>query len=51
MNARELVSEINYIFSEFDKIISKHNIDKIKTIGDSYMCAGGLPVINQMQQM
>jgi len=47
MNAKELVSEINYIFSEFDKIISKHNIEKIKTIGDSYMCAGGLPVANK----
>jgi len=47
MNAKELVSEINYIFSGFDKIISKHNIEKIKTIGDSYMCAGGLPVANK----
>ncbi|MBX7139601.1 MAG: adenylate/guanylate cyclase domain-containing protein [Chitinophagales bacterium] len=47
MSAKELVREINYIFSEFDKIISKHNIEKIKTIGDSYMCAGGLPVANK----
>ncbi|MFI5135602.1 MAG: adenylate/guanylate cyclase domain-containing protein, partial [Chitinophagales bacterium] len=47
MNAKELVSEINLLFSEFDKIISKHNIEKIKTIGDSYMCAGGLPVANK----
>ena len=30
MNAKELVSEINYLFSEFDKIISKHNIEKNK---------------------
>lgn len=47
MTARDLVQEINYIFSEFDKIISKFNIEKIKTIGDSYMCAGGLPVPNK----
>jgi adenylate cyclase len=47
MEARELVKEINYCYSEFDKIIDKHNIEKIKTIGDSYMCAGGLPVINK----
>ena len=43
----ELVSEIDILFKEFDNIISKHNIEKIKTIGDSYMCAGGLPVANK----
>jgi class 3 adenylate cyclase len=42
----ELVSEIDEIFKAFDHIISKHHIEKIKTIGDSYMCAGGLPVPN-----
>ncbi|MEO8149291.1 MAG: adenylate/guanylate cyclase domain-containing protein [Bacteroidia bacterium] len=44
MSAKELVREINFCYSEFDKIISNHGIEKIKTIGDSYMCAGGLPV-------
>jgi adenylate cyclase len=47
MTAHELVNEIHYYFSEFDKIISKHNIEKIKTIGDSYMAAGGLPTANK----
>jgi guanylate cyclase len=42
----ELVAEIDTIFKAFDNIISKYNIEKIKTIGDSYMCAGGLPVAN-----
>jgi len=42
----ELVQEINSCFSEFDKIVTKHDIEKIKTIGDAYMCAGGLPVAN-----
>jgi adenylate cyclase len=42
----ELVDEINVCFTAFDNIISNHNIEKIKTIGDSYMCAGGLPVAN-----
>ncbi len=42
----ELVAEIDTCFKAFDGIISKHNIEKIKTIGDSYMCAGGLPVAN-----
>jgi class 3 adenylate cyclase len=46
MSAEELVNEINFYFSEFDRIISQHNIEKIKIIGDSYMCAGGLPVPN-----
>ena len=46
LTAVELVAEINYCYSEFDKIISKHGIEKIKTIGDAYMCAGGLPVNN-----
>ncbi len=46
LSAEELVSEINYCYSEFDKIITKFGIEKIKTIGDSYMCAGGLPVAN-----
>jgi len=44
LNARELVNEINYCYSAFDNIITKYGIEKIKTIGDSYMCAGGLPV-------
>ena len=46
MSAEELVNEINFYYSEFDNIISRHNIEKIKIIGDSYMCAGGLPVAN-----
>ncbi len=47
MSAEELVAEINFYFTEFDTIISRHNIEKIKIIGDSYMCAGGLPVANE----
>src|SRR5690606_10689622 len=46
MSAVELVSEIDYCFKEFDRIIKKHGIEKIKTIGDSYMAAGGIPVKN-----
>ncbi len=47
LSPEELVAEINYCYSEFDKIITKHGIEKIKTIGDAYMCAGGLPVTNK----
>jgi class 3 adenylate cyclase len=44
MSAGDLVSEINFYFKAFDGIMGKHGIEKIKTIGDSYMAAGGLPV-------
>ena len=47
MSAEELVQEINHCYSEFDRIISNHTLEKIKTIGDSYMCAGGIPVENE----
>lgn len=42
----ELVKEIHACFSAFDLIIQKHHVEKIKTIGDAYLCAGGLPVID-----
>jgi len=47
LNAQELVNEINYYYSAFDNIISNYRLEKIKTIGDSYMCAGGLPLPNK----
>ncbi|HET9744319.1 MAG TPA: adenylate/guanylate cyclase domain-containing protein [Chitinophagaceae bacterium] len=40
----ELVAELDACFIAFDGIIEKYNLEKIKTIGDSYMCAGGIPV-------
>lgn len=46
LSPTELVNEIHSCFKAFDNIISNHNIEKIKTIGDAYMCAGGLPVTN-----
>jgi len=46
MKPEKLVAELNHCFSAFDQIVQKYNIEKIKTIGDSYMCVGGLPVIN-----
>ena len=42
----ELIAELNSYFNEFDDIIGKHNLEKIKTIGDAYMCAGGIPSTN-----
>lgn len=42
LSAHDLVNEIDYCYSKFDMIISKYGIEKIKTIGDSYMCAAGM---------
>jgi class 3 adenylate cyclase len=44
MTSHDLVAEIDFYYRAFDQIITKHGIEKIKTIGDSYMCASGLPV-------
>ena len=37
------MKSVDYYFSKFDYIIEKYKIEKIKTAGDSYMCAGGIP--------
>ena len=42
LSPEELVGELDYYFKGFDAIIKKYNIEKIKTIGDAYMCAAGL---------
>jgi histidine kinase len=41
---KKLVEELDYVFSRFDEISVKHGIEKIKTIGDSYMAASGVPL-------
>nr|WP_294924919.1 adenylate/guanylate cyclase domain-containing protein [uncultured Flavobacterium sp.] len=43
MSPKDLVEEINVCFKAFDLISDKYDIEKIKTIGDSYMAAGGIP--------
>jgi class 3 adenylate cyclase len=43
---RQLVHDLHECFSAFDRICEKHGIEKIKTIGDAYMAAGGLPTPN-----
>lgn len=44
LSPEELVHDINHCFKAFDLICEKYGIEKIKTIGDSYMAAGGIPV-------
>ncbi|MEB8345119.1 tetratricopeptide repeat protein [Flavobacteriaceae bacterium KMM 6898] len=46
ISAEKLVYSVDYYFKNFDTIIDKYNLEKIKTIGDAYMCAGGLPTEN-----
>ena len=46
-DSQELIRELNVYFQKFDEIIGDHYIEKIKTIGDAYMCAGGLPLRNK----
>jgi len=44
MSATKLVYLLNEIFSSFDELSEKHGLEKIKTIGDAYMVAGGIPI-------
>lgn len=42
LQPQQLVTELDTAFKAFDEIIARYNLEKIKTIGDAYMCAGGL---------
>jgi adenylate cyclase len=46
VNPDILIDELDKIFLQFDGIVKKYNIKKIKTIGDTYMCVGGIPEKN-----
>lgn len=39
----ELVKSIDFYFSKFDEIVEQYGLEKIKTVGDAYMCAAGVP--------
>lgn len=43
---KSIIQELDTHFSKFDDICSEHYLEKIKTIGDAYMCAGGMPLRN-----
>ncbi len=47
MNPENLIDELDSFFFHFDSVADKYNIEKIKTIGDAYMCAGGIPYKNR----
>jgi len=40
---RKLIDQLNDHFSAFDEIVARHGLEKLKTIGDAYMCVAGLP--------
>jgi class 3 adenylate cyclase len=45
-NSSSFMDELDEIIVEFESIVTRYKIEKIKTIGDTYMCAGGIPVKN-----
>jgi adenylate cyclase len=44
---QQLIEELDSCFGEFDRIAKRHNLEKIKTIGDAYMAVGGVPIANK----
>jgi adenylate cyclase len=47
MNPEKLIDELDRFYFQFDTVVDKYNIEKIKTIGDAYMAAGGIPIKNR----
>ncbi len=47
LNPEILIDQLDHFFFYFDSVVEKYNIEKIKTIGDAYMCAGGIPEKNR----
>jgi len=47
LSPSDLVNELHSYFVKFDEIVERYYMEKIKTIGDAYMCAGGLPIRNR----
>lgn len=44
LSASELVAVLDHVFERWDALVADHGVEKIKTIGDAYMIAGGIPV-------
>jgi class 3 adenylate cyclase len=47
LTPEQIVTELDRCFLAFDEILEKYDLEKIKTMGDGYMCAGGLPIANK----
>ncbi len=48
IGVQEVLNELNICFTEFDRIMDKYGLEKIKTIGDAYLAVSGLPVSNDL---
>lgn len=46
VSPKDLVKDLDEIFAAFDEIVDRFQLEKIKTIGDAYMCVGGIPKLN-----
>ena len=51
LSPEEIVTELDTCFAAFDEIIGRFHLEKIKTIGDAYMVAGGIPIPNDTNPM
>ena len=49
LEPEELVAKIDHCFRAFDRIIEKHGLEKIKTVGDAYLCVGGIASENDVE--
>lgn len=47
LSPEELIGELDRCFSYFDQVCERYHLEKLKTIGDSFMCAGGIPIPNR----
>ena len=47
LSPAQLIDELDKCFSYFDQVAKRYKLEKLKTIGDSYMCAGGIPLANK----
>ena len=47
LGPKDLIEQLDQFFSAFDEIADRHRMEKLKTIGDAYMCVGGLPEANR----
>ena len=48
---KSLIEQLDQFFSAFDAIAERHRLEKLKTIGDAYMCVGGLPEPNRTHEV
>ena len=48
---KSLIEQLDQFFSAFDAIVERHRLEKLKTIGDAYMCVGGLPEPNRTHEV